>query len=64
MKAMGGKGRDGIYKTQDEAIRAASETLRKQGGGELIVMRRDGRIRSKDTIGPSHDPNLPRDRKH
>jgi len=54
----------GVYKTQGEAIRAAAETLRKQGGGELIVKGRDGRIRSKDTIAPGRDPNPPRDREH
>jgi hypothetical protein len=54
----------GIYKTQDDAVRAARETLRNQGGGELIVKGRDGRIRSKDTIPPGRDPNPPRDREH
>jgi hypothetical protein len=54
----------GIYKTQGEAIEAAKQTLHKQGGGELIVMGRDGRIRSKDTITPGRDPYPPRDREH
>jgi predicted RNase H-like HicB family nuclease len=49
----------GIYKTQEEAIEAARETLNKQGGGELIVIGRNGRIRSKDTIAPTHDPQPP-----
>jgi hypothetical protein len=54
----------GVYKTQGEAIKAAAATLRKQGGGELIIKGRDGRIRSKDTIPPGRDPNPPRDREH
>ena len=54
----------GVYKTQAEAIEAAKETLYKQGGGELIVIGRDGRIRSKDTIPPGHNPHPPRDREH
>ena len=54
----------GIYKTQGEAVDAARQTLRKQGGGELIIKGRDGRIRSKDTIAPGRDPCPPRDREH
>lgn len=54
----------GIYKTQGEAVDAARQTLHKQGGGELIIKGRDGRIRSKDTIPPGKDPNPPRDREH
>lgn len=63
--SMAGKDRDRtVYKTQGEAIEAAKQTLYKQGGGELIVKGRDGRIRSKDTITPGRDPNPPRDREH
>lgn len=51
-----------IYKTQEEAVEAARETLYKQGGGELIIVGRSGRIRSKDTIAPARDPHPPRDR--
>ena len=54
----------GVYKTQGEAIEAARQTLQRQGGGELIVKGRDGRIRSKDTIAPGRDPYPPRDREH
>jgi len=38
--------------------------LGNQGGGELTVMGRNGRIRSKDTIPPGNDPCPPRDREH
>jgi hypothetical protein len=54
----------GIYDTQEKAIRAARASLRREGGGELIVKGRDGKIRSKDTIPPGRDPNPPRDREH
>jgi hypothetical protein len=54
----------GIYRTQDQAVRAARTSLKREGGGELIVMGRDGKIRSKDTIPPGRDPNPPRDREH
>lgn len=54
----------GIYKTQGQAVDAARRTLQREGGGELIVMGRDGKIRSKDTVAPGNDPNPPRDREH
>ena len=54
----------GIYKTQGEAVEAARRTLRREGGGELIIMGRNGKIRSKDTIPPGCDPYPPRDREH
>lgn len=53
-----------IHQTQQEAIKAANDMLRNQGGGELTVQGRDGRIRSKDTIAPGNDPLPPRDREH
>lgn len=53
-----------IHDNQVAAERAAREMLANQGGGELIVKGRDGKIRSKDTIAPGNDPNPPRDREH
>jgi uncharacterized protein YdaU (DUF1376 family) len=53
-----------VHTTQAEAIRAANEMLRNQGGGELTVKNRHGVIRSKDTIAPGHDPYPPRDTEH
>jgi hypothetical protein len=37
--------------------------LRNSGGGELTTHGRDGKIRSKDTIG-GNDPMPPRDTEH
>jgi hypothetical protein len=34
----------------------------KQSGGEVVIHRRDGSIRDKDSYG--NDPNPPRDKKH
>jgi len=51
----------GIHDTQKEAGKEARKMLKKQGGGELTTMGRDGKIRSKDTIAPGHDPNPPKD---
>jgi len=52
------------HDTQREADQRAAEILRKAGGGERITHGVDGRIRSKDTIPPGHDPYPPRDKEH
>ncbi|PCE15902.1 hypothetical protein AUC47_10270 [Microbacterium sp. SZ1] len=39
------------YLLQSEAIDAARDWLLSNGGGELVVLGEDGRIRQKDTIG-------------
>ena len=51
------------HATQRDAIDAARDML-KNSGGELKVKGEHGKIRSKDTIPPAHDPNPPRDREH
>ena len=53
-----------LHDTQGAAEKAAREMLRNQGGGELITMGRDHKIRSKDTIAPGNDPCPPKDREH
>lgn len=52
------------HDTQAEAEAAARQMLRNQGGGELITHGRDGKIRSKDTIGLGKDPFPPKDMEH
>lgn len=52
------------HKTQQEAVSAARQNLKNQGGGELTTMGRNGQIRSKDTIAPGNDPNPPKDKEH
>ena len=52
------------HDTQREADKRAAEILGRAGGGERITHGRDGRIRSKDTIAPGHDPNPPKDKEH
>ena len=49
---------------QADAIDSARSMLENQRGGELTVKGLNGRIRSKDTISPGHDPNPPRDTEH
>lgn len=49
--------------TQAEAVQRAREIVRNQGGGEVRIHGRDGRIRDSDTIAPSNDPIPPRDKR-
>jgi len=53
-----------VHDTQQNAINSARTMLGNQGGGELTVMGRNGRIRSKDTIPPGNDPCPPKDTEH
>ncbi len=49
-----------VHHTQADAINAARENLKNQGGGELTVQGRDGKFNRKDTIPPGHDGFPPR----
>lgn len=51
------------HPTQSAAEQKAKEIVRREGGGEVVVHRRDGTIRDSDTIGKP-DPCPPRDNKH
>ncbi|MBA2720271.1 MAG: DUF2188 domain-containing protein [Chloroflexi bacterium] len=51
----------GHFGTQHEAIDRGRQILGNDGGGELTIMGRDGRIRDSDTVPPGHDPNPPKD---
>lgn len=53
-----------VHDTQADAINSANRMLENAGGGELTIMGRDGKIRSKDTIGGGNDPASIRDREH
>jgi len=53
-----------LHQTQAQAVKAAKDMLKNQGGGELVVKGEDGKIRSKDTVAPGKDPNPPRDKEH
>ncbi len=52
-----------VHPTQADAIQRARESLVRDGGGELTIHGRDGRIRDSDTVAPGHDPNPPKDTK-
>ena len=51
------------HDTQAAAAASAKQYLLNSGGGDLAIKGRDGRIRSKDTIGRP-DPLPPRDKEH
>ncbi|MBK8782081.1 MAG: DUF2188 domain-containing protein [Anaerolineales bacterium] len=53
-----------VHATQQEAVEAAREMLKNQGGGELTTKGLNGQIRSKDTIAPGNDPVPPMDKEH
>lgn len=53
-----------VFDTQAAAVASGREKLVKSGGGELTVKGRDGKIRSKDTLGGGNDLMPPRDREH
>lgn len=50
--------------TQRAAEQRAKEIVSREGGGEVRIHGRDGRIRDSDTVAPAPDPNPPRDRRH
>lgn len=58
------KERGSVFDTQSDAVSDARTKLQKQGGGELSIMGRNGKIRSKDTISPGNDPFPPKDKEH
>jgi beta-galactosidase GanA len=49
--------------TQQEAVARARDIVRNQGGGEVRIHGRDGKIRDSDTIAPGNDPHPPRDKR-
>jgi hypothetical protein len=48
-----------VHDTQRQAQDAARGSLHRTGGGELVTMGTDGRIRAKDTVAPGRDPFPP-----
>ena len=53
-----------VTRTQREAEQAAKRMVGNEGGGEVRIHGRDGRIRDSDTVAPGHDPSPPVDKKH
>jgi hypothetical protein len=49
-----------VTDTQKDAVKAARDILRNDGGGELQIRGRNGQIRQQDTIRPGNDPRSSR----
>jgi hypothetical protein len=49
--------------TKDEAIARARQIVKNQGGGEVRIHGKDGRIQDSDTIAPGNDPYPPRNKR-
>lgn len=64
VKKAGAERASSIHDTQQEAERAAKNTVANLGGGEVRIQGRDGQWRDSDTVPPGNDPLPPRDRKH
>ncbi|HUG16216.1 MAG TPA: DUF2188 domain-containing protein [Thermomicrobiales bacterium] len=52
------------HATQAGAERRAKQIVGNAGGGEVVIHRRDGRIRDADTVAPGNDPHPPKDAQH
>jgi len=52
------------HRTQAAAERQAKQQVRREGGGEVRIHGRDGKIRDSDTVAPGRDPFPPVDTKH
>jgi len=61
--APGGQRRSAHTDNQADAIDRARDILGHQGGGEIVIHGRDGKVRDSDTVAPGNDPNPPHDRK-
>ncbi|MBI4295355.1 MAG: DUF2188 domain-containing protein [Chloroflexi bacterium] len=52
------------HDTQAEAEARAKEILARNGGGEVVIHDREGKIRDSDTVHPGNDPFPPKDTRH
>lgn len=64
IKKPGATRSSGYEATQADAAHRAKEIVHNQGGGEVRIHGRDGKIRDSDTVAPGKDPFPPRDIKH
>jgi hypothetical protein len=64
VKSPGRTTSDSHHRTQKAAEERAKRELGREGGGEVRIHGRDGKIRDSDTVPPAKDPNPPRDQRH
>jgi hypothetical protein len=60
VKKQGAKRASDFASTQRSAEKMAKKFATNSGGGEVVIHRRDGKIRDKDTMYPARDPFPPR----
>lgn len=56
VKAPGSERASSVHSTQRDAERAAKQTVRNLGGGEVRIHGRDGRWRNSDNVPPAMTP--------
>ena len=59
VKRTGAERASGKFSTKKEAVTTAKKLVTKDGGGELIIHGKDGRVSRRDSYGS--DPNPPKD---
>lgn len=64
VKAPGAKRASSHHGTQSQAEKRAKDIVGNNGGGEVRIHGKDGRIRDSDTVAPGRDTSPPRDTKH
>ena len=64
VKKPGASRASGHETTQGAAVKRAKDIVGNQGGGEVRIHDRKGKIRDSDTVAPGRDPFPPRDTKH
>lgn len=64
VKKPGASRASAVAETQAQAERAAKRMVANEGGGEVRIHGRDGKIRDSDTVKPGNDPHPPKDKKH
>jgi len=63
-KKEGGKKATFIADTKVEAEKKAKTIVNNQGGGEVKLHGKTGKILDSDTVKPAKDPNPPKDKVH
>jgi hypothetical protein len=55
---------ESVHQRQSEAEGRAKQKVANEGGGEVRIHGRDGRIRDSDTVAPGNDPASSKDKVH
>lgn len=61
VKKKGSARPESTHRTQAAAEQHAKERVRREGGGEVRIHGRDGRVRDSDAVAPGRDRHPPKD---